>query len=228
MDKHPLTKTHIWSQTHTSQQRCACTHTWSIVSYSLRPHGLYPPGSSVDGIFQARILEWAIISYSRGSSPTRESNLSLLHLLHWQVDSLPLHFLGNPQQRHRHPQINIHTNTMTQTETDIKIQLPPIYTQHTPHLPIHHTPGRWASVLIHGGHWEGRCRVSPPRSPGWVPGIGIALSLPFPYLGNTSGLHLCPEACRTEPEGKEGIWRDLLGALPWAVCVHAVTALDTA
>ena len=27
-----------------------------------------PPGSSVHGIFQARILEWVVISYSRGSS----------------------------------------------------------------------------------------------------------------------------------------------------------------
>ena len=27
-----------------------------------------PPGSSVHGILQARILEWAAISYSRGSS----------------------------------------------------------------------------------------------------------------------------------------------------------------
>jgi len=27
-----------------------------------------PPGSSVHGIFQARILEWVAIAYSRGSS----------------------------------------------------------------------------------------------------------------------------------------------------------------
>ena len=31
-----------------------------------------PPGSSVCGIFQARILEWVAISYSRGSSPPRD------------------------------------------------------------------------------------------------------------------------------------------------------------
>ena len=30
-----------------------------------------PPGSSVHGIFQARILEQAAISFSRGSSPPR-------------------------------------------------------------------------------------------------------------------------------------------------------------
>ena len=31
-----------------------------------------PPGSSVHGIFQARILEWSAISYSRGSSLPRD------------------------------------------------------------------------------------------------------------------------------------------------------------
>ena len=30
------------------------------------------PGSSVHGIFQARIVEWAAISYSRGSSQPRD------------------------------------------------------------------------------------------------------------------------------------------------------------
>ena len=30
------------------------------------------PGSSVQGIFQARILEWVAISFSRGSSPPRD------------------------------------------------------------------------------------------------------------------------------------------------------------
>ena len=30
------------------------------------------PGSSLHGIFQARILEWVAISYSRGSSPPRD------------------------------------------------------------------------------------------------------------------------------------------------------------
>ena len=43
------------------------------------------PGFSAHGILQARILEWVAISFSRG-----------LHLLHWQVDSLPLSHLGSP------------------------------------------------------------------------------------------------------------------------------------
>ena len=38
----------------------------------LRPHGLQPPGFFVHGIFQARILEWVAISFSRGSSQPRD------------------------------------------------------------------------------------------------------------------------------------------------------------
>ena len=41
----------------------------SVVSDSVQPYGLYsPPGSSVHGILQARILEWVAMLSSRGSS----------------------------------------------------------------------------------------------------------------------------------------------------------------
>ena len=44
-----------------------------------------PPGFSVHGILQARILEWVAISYSRGSSQPRDQTPShLLRLRHWQ------------------------------------------------------------------------------------------------------------------------------------------------
>ena len=39
---------------------------------TLRPQDCSPPGSSVHEIFQARILEWAAISSSRGSSRPRD------------------------------------------------------------------------------------------------------------------------------------------------------------
>ena len=54
------------------------------------------PGSSVHGVFQARIMKWVAISSSRGSSPTQGLNLHLLHLLYWQADSLPLSHQGSP------------------------------------------------------------------------------------------------------------------------------------
>ena len=37
-----------------------------------------PPGFSVHGISQARILEWVAISFSKGIFPTQASNLCLL------------------------------------------------------------------------------------------------------------------------------------------------------
>ena len=55
------------------------------VSKSLQPHGLFLPSSSVYEIFQARILEWVVISYQR-IFPTQGLNPSFLCLLHWQVD----------------------------------------------------------------------------------------------------------------------------------------------
>ena len=49
---------------------------WSEVAQSCPtlcdPMDCSPPGSSVHGIFQARILEWVAISFSRGSSRPRD------------------------------------------------------------------------------------------------------------------------------------------------------------
>ena len=56
------------------------------------PMDCRPPGSSVPRILQARILERVVISFSRGSSWLRDRNC-LLHLVHWQADSL--HHLGS-------------------------------------------------------------------------------------------------------------------------------------
>ena len=42
---------------------------------SVDPMDFSPPGSSVHGILQARILEWVAISFSRGSSRPRDQTL---------------------------------------------------------------------------------------------------------------------------------------------------------
>ena len=65
------------------------------------PADCSPPGSSVHRIFQARILEWVAISNSKEIFPTQGLNWHLLHILHWQVDSVPLttmHQLSNLPQ----------------------------------------------------------------------------------------------------------------------------------
>ena len=43
-----------------------------VVSDSYNPMDYSPPGSSVHGISQARILEWVTISFCRGSSGSRD------------------------------------------------------------------------------------------------------------------------------------------------------------
>ena len=52
------------------------------------PMGCSPPGSSVHGILQARILEWVSMPSSRGSSQPRDQTCLLCHL-HWQAGSFP-------------------------------------------------------------------------------------------------------------------------------------------
>ena len=54
------------------------------------PMDCSPPGSSIHGIFQARVLEWVAISFSRGSSQPRGPAL--------QGDALPSR---PPGQTHR-------------------------------------------------------------------------------------------------------------------------------
>ena len=68
---------------------CMCAQSWPPLCC---PHGLYPPGFSVHGIFQARILEWIAITYSWPIDQTYNSSLSHIDrrsLYHW-------HHLGSP------------------------------------------------------------------------------------------------------------------------------------
>ena len=83
--------------THCIVCECACSVAQACPSLC-SPMDCNLPGSSINGIFQARVLEWVAISFSRGSSRSIQgSNLPLLCLLHWQVDSLPLAPPGKPQ-----------------------------------------------------------------------------------------------------------------------------------
>ena len=69
---------------------CVCVQSLSCAT----PRDYSPPGSSVCGIFLARVLKWVAISSSRRSSPTQGWNPHLQHLLHWQADSSPLSHLS--------------------------------------------------------------------------------------------------------------------------------------
>ena len=61
---------------------CMCAKSLQSCLTLCHPMDYSPPGSSVHGILQARILEWVTMPSSRGIFPTQGSNLCLLHLLH--------------------------------------------------------------------------------------------------------------------------------------------------
>ena len=72
------------------------TNAWSVAQSCLilcDPMNCSPPGSSVHGISQARILKWVAISFSRGIFPTQALNPRLLHLMLWQEVSYKLYHL---------------------------------------------------------------------------------------------------------------------------------------
>ena len=75
----------------------ACTRA-QLSSTLCYPMDCGPPDSSVHGIFQARILEWASIGYSRGSSQPRDrTHVSCVSCN--AGDSLPLRHLGSSIRR---------------------------------------------------------------------------------------------------------------------------------
>ena len=63
----------MWSSITLHRWSVACLRVCSVVSKCLWTHGLCsPPGSSINGIFQARTLSWITTSYSRGFSQPRD------------------------------------------------------------------------------------------------------------------------------------------------------------
>ena len=76
---------------------CVCARAHAQLCLTVcDPMDCSPPGSSIHGILQQRILEWVAMPSSRGIFPTQGSNLFLLHFLHWQADSLSLVPPGKP------------------------------------------------------------------------------------------------------------------------------------
>ena len=97
-----------------------CMHAQSLscIWIFCDPMDCSPPGSSVHGIFQARILEWVAISFSKGSSPPRDWNhiscIGRWIFYHWATylarlfgDKVPTptdiyENMYNPVKSHRH------------------------------------------------------------------------------------------------------------------------------
>ena len=71
-----------YSFTYLDVQRIDCVLVAQACPTLCDPMDCSPPGSSVRGILQARILQWAAMPSSRESSPPQGLNPYLLHLLH--------------------------------------------------------------------------------------------------------------------------------------------------
>ena len=73
-------KTSVYSSLFDPQSRTSCSSFFMVCCCLVAkpcltlswPHGLNPPGSSVHGVLQARILEWVGVSFSSGSSWPRD------------------------------------------------------------------------------------------------------------------------------------------------------------
>ena len=84
----------LWS-IHTMEY---CVHAQLLSCVALcNPMDCSLPGSSVHGIFPGKNIGEGCHFLLQGIFSLQGSNLCLLHLLHWQVDSLPLSHLGSPQ-----------------------------------------------------------------------------------------------------------------------------------
>ena len=183
---------------------CVCVRAWSC-STLCNPLDCSPPASSVRGISQARILEWAAISSSRGIFPTLGLNPCLLH---WQAGSLPLCHQGIP---------GLCTNRRTapafaSVGLHECLQYSPLLFYFPPRL-------RSAPCLLsarHGFRW-GWTGQRPQCSPAVTTAPG-----PQP---------LCLRFLSSEPEGtalhsedsssSESMTLGMSGSIPWVQCVRA-------
>ena len=135
------------------------------------PTDCSPPGSSVHGISQARILEWLAVSSSEGSSLPRDPT-RIPCLLHWQVGPLPQAPPGDERRRH------YRTIWTLQKE---KVGAGQSFRQHwskRPRRGLLHVAGVSGSgSLESGGVWRGQAGGSGPAAapgPEQPPGRGLS------------------------------------------------------
>ena len=107
------TDTHMHTYTH------VCVLSRPAVSNSLWPVDCCPPGSSIRGIPQVRILQWVAISFSRGSSQPRDQT---------QVFCIAGGFFTiwtNREIIHTHTHTHTHTpeSLCSTVETNITVQI---------------------------------------------------------------------------------------------------------
>ena len=93
-----------------------------------------PPDSSVHGILQVRILEWAVIPFYKGSSQPQDRPASQC-LLHWQAGSLELAPKGH----------SVQFRSVTQSCPTLCEPM----NRSTPGLPVHHQLPEFTETHVH-------------------------------------------------------------------------------
>ena len=92
LDVYVQKKKKIQPNLHT--RMCVLSH--SVVSYSCDPMDCSPSGSSLHGIFPGKNTGVGCHFLLQEVFLTLGSNPTLLHLLHWQMNSLPPHHMQSP------------------------------------------------------------------------------------------------------------------------------------
>ena len=85
--------------------KCVCVLSHSVVSDSLRTYGLQPARFLCSWNFPGMNTEGGCHFLLQGICPIQELDPSLLLLLHWQGDSLPLRHLGSLYNTYKHTNI---------------------------------------------------------------------------------------------------------------------------
>ena len=110
-----------------------------------------PPGSSVHGILQARILAWVAMPFSRRSSrPRDQTHVSCL--LHRQAVSLPLVPPGNPCSKHNYMnffQEDSISSVQFSSAAQPCLTLCNPMNRSTPSLPVHHQLPEFTQTHVH-------------------------------------------------------------------------------
>ena len=94
---------------------------FSCLQLFVTPMDSSPPGPSVHGILQARILDWVAMPSSRGSSPPRVKPVSRVSCFGTWV-LYHQHYLGSPIKLPRDPKLGPHSTVLG---TPLVIQLFP-------------------------------------------------------------------------------------------------------
>ena len=155
-----------------------------------------PPGSSVHGVSQARILEWAVISFSRGSFWPKDWTMALASLPQSHQGSLTCHVVR--QKKNKKTKTKIKTSNPLQQKTTKK-RSPALFNFHL--LPPRFLTPLQLSILL--------STILSPRSP------SLHTALPsLPFFLNLLGLAGEGERENTGGLEEHRVRVSCLGSLP--------------